>query len=185
MNDSFNLTKYFRNQYLAEGKWVDVSPSDLVNVDDDIINLINTAYASIGGHANFSDVGDIGKEASRGADYEIIDIDGDEVIDAVIVSKDKGAGEKIVGMGHDGSSPAKRAAIGYHIEKLKKPGFYIEVSGRIKDILINSGVPQVTDSNTIKKALSGKDIKLNGDGSYKRKLGGTWHNKIMLGSPLL
>jgi|TARA_R110000744_G_scaffold144450_2_gene256559 hypothetical protein len=183
--DNFNLTKYFRDQYLAEGKWVDVSPSDLNNVDDDIISLINTAYASIGGHANFSDVGDVSKEASRGADYEIIDIDGDEVIDAVVVSKDKSAGEKIVGMGHDGTSIAKRAAISHHIDKLKKPGFYIEVSGRIKDILLNSGVPQVTDPNTIKKALVGKDIRLNDDGSYKRKLGGSWHDKIMLGSPSL
>ena len=181
----FNLHKYFKKQYLAEGNWMDVPRAALDTLDDDIINLINTAYSSIGGHANFKDKEDIGNEAAKGAEYEIIDLDDDKEFDAVSISKNKRAGEKLVGMGHDGTSPAKRAAISHQIEKLKKPGFYIEVSGRIKDILLNAGVPQVTDEITIEKALKGKDIKLNNDGSYRRKLGGTWHEKIMLGTPLV
>ena len=50
---------------------------------------------------------------------------------------------------------------------------------------MKAGVPQVTDENTIETALAGKDIKMNPDGSYRRQIGGTWHEKIMLGSPLV
>ena len=183
--DTFNLTSYFRKQYLNEGEWEKVEKKDIPLVDDDIIKLITTAYDSIGGHPNYKTSGDVGKEANKGAEYEVIDIDGDDVLDAVSVSKNRRGGDKFVATGHDGTSAAKRAVITHKIEKLKKPGFYIEVSGRIKDILLQAGIPQVTDEKTIKTALDGKDIKMNQDGSYKRNLGGTWHEKIMLGSPLI
>ena len=182
---NFNITKFFRDQYLAEGDWENIPKSDLDKVDDDLIKLINTAYDSIGGHANFSTASDIGKESSRGADYEVIDLDDDGDFDAVNVSKSKPVGTKFVATGHDGSSEAKRAVIGHKIDRLKRPGFYVEVSGKIQDILMKAGVKQVTDEYTIEKALAGKDIKMNADGSYRRQIGGTWHEKIMLGSPLV
>lgn len=183
--NNFNLTKFFREQYLAEGQWQDLSNKDLGEYDDDIIGLIQTAYDSIGGHPNYKDVNDVSKEANKGANYKIIDLDNDGDIDATMVSKPKPSGEKFVAAGHDGSSQAKRAVITHKIEKLKQPGFYIEVSGRIKDILVAAGIPQVTDEATIEKALEGKKIIVNKDGSYKRKIGGTWHEKIMLGSPMV
>ena len=183
--DNFNLTKFFRNQYLAEGEWNELSSRDVEGYKDDIIGLITKAYSYVGGHSNYTSPEDIAKEASRGADYEVIDLDDDGVIDAVNVSKDKPAGTKFVATGHDGSSQAKRAVITHKIDRLKKPGFYVEVSGKIQDILLKAGVPQVTDKATIEKALSGKDIKMNDDGSYQRKIGGTWHEKILLGQPLV
>ena len=185
----FSLQKYFRNQYLKESilaeEWDKLSTSELPEYEDDIIELIKSAYAYIGGHSNYKTADDVGKEANRGAEYEVIDIDGDDEIDAVSVSKEKRAGEKFVATGHDGSSPAKRAVITHKIDRLKKPGFYIEVSGKIKDILLKAGVPQVTDKNTIEKALAGKEIKMNDDGSYTRSIAGTEHEKIMLGTPLV
>jgi len=185
----FSLQKYFRNQYLKESvlaeEWDKLSTSELPEYEDDIIKLIKSAYAYIGGHSNYKDVDDVGDEADRGAEYEVIDIDGDEEIDAVSVSKEKKAGSKFVATGHDGSSPAKRAVITHKINRLKKPGFYIEVSGKIKDILLKAGVPQVTDQATIEKALAGKDITMNDDGSYTRKIAGVEHEKIMLGTPLV
>ena len=115
----------------------------------------------------------------------MIDLDDDGDIDAVNVSKRKAAGEKFVATGHDGSREAKRAVITHKIDRLKKPGFYVEVSGKIKDILLKAGVPQVTDQATIEKALAGKDIIMNDDGSYTRSIAGTKHEKIMLGTPLV
>jgi hypothetical protein len=186
----FSLQKYFRNQYLkesvlAEEEWDKLSTSELPEYEDDIIKLIKYAYDYIGGHSNYKNVDDVDKEASRGAEYEVIDIDGDDEIDAVSVTKGKEAGEKFVATGHDGSSSAKRAVITHKIDRLKVPGFYIEVSGRIKDILLKAGVPQVTDQATIEKALAGKDITMNDDGSYTRSIAGTEHEKIMLGTPLV
>tara|TARA_R110000796_G_scaffold97782_2_gene205018 strand:- start:539 stop:1093 length:555 start_codon:yes stop_codon:yes gene_type:complete len=182
--DNFNLTKFFRNQYLAEGEWKDLSSKDLEDYKDDIIGLILKAYSYIGGHSNFSTSDDIGKEAARGADYEVIDLDNDGDIDAVNVSKTKSAGTKFVATGHNGSSQAKRAVITHKIDRLKRPGFYVEVSGKIQDILLKAGVHQVTDEATIEKALAGKDVIMNKDGSYKRKIGGAWHEKILLGQPI-
>jgi hypothetical protein len=72
----------------------------------------------------------------------------------------------------------------YKIDKLKKPGFYIEVSGRIKDIFIEAGVPVVTDEDTIRKVLKGKEFTMNDDGTYDRKIAGTSHTKTLMGTPL-
>lgn len=182
---SFSLRKYFKNQYLLEGDWDKLSSVEASDEADDIIELIKSAYAYIGGHSNFKSVSDVDKETGRGAEYEVIDLDDDGDIDAVNVSKRKAAGEKFVATGHDGSREAKRAVITHKIDRLKKPGFYVEVSGKIKDILLKAGVPQVTDEATIEKALAGKDITMNDDGSYTRSIAGTKHEKIMLGTPLV
>ena len=34
--DNFNITKFFRKQYLAEGDWKEISGSDLEEYKDDI-----------------------------------------------------------------------------------------------------------------------------------------------------
>ena len=187
----FDLAKYFKNLYLAEveelpkGKWEKLSKVELADYEGDIFTLIANAYSYLpGGHSNYSDADDVEKEASRGAEYEVIDLDGDQELDAVSVSKDKPAGEKFVATGHDGTSPAKRSVITHKIDRLKKPGFYIEVSGRIKDILVSANVPQVKDKATIEKALPGKEIMMNDDGSYRRKIGGKFYEKVMMGTPI-
>ena len=187
----FDLAKYFKNLYLAEveelpkGKWEKLSKAELADYEGDIFTLIANAYSYLpGGHSNYSSADDVEKEANRGADYEVIDLDGDSELDAVSVSKDKPAGEKFVATGHDGTSPAKRSVIKHKIDRLKKPGFYIEVSGRIKDILVSANVPQVKDKATIEKALPGKEIMMNDDGSYRRKIGGKFHEKVMMGTPI-
>jgi len=185
----FDLSKFFKNQYKAQAlleDWEDLKSSELDDYKDDIYTLISTAYSYLpGGHSNYSNPDDVEKEAKRGADYEVIDLDMDGDIDAVSVSKEKEAGDKFVASGHDGSSPAKRAVIGHKISQLKKPGFYVEVSGKIKDILLKAGVPQVTDKETIEKVLRGKEISMNDDGTYDRKIAGTNHTKMLLGKPLV
>jgi hypothetical protein len=86
-------------------------------------------------------------------------------------------------MGHDGSSPAKRASIGRKVKMLKTKGHYIEVSGKLKDILLASGIPVVDDEKTIKKLLKGKDFTLNADGTYARKIAGKLYTKTIMGKP--
>jgi len=185
----FNLHKYFNKQYYSEAikeDWDKLSKSELDDYSGEIIDLISTAYSYLpGGHSNYSSDSDIEKEADRGAEYEVTDLDADGDIDAVSVSKKKPSGEKFVATGHDGSSPAKRAVITHKIDRLKQPGYYVEVSGKIKDILLKAGVPQVTDEATIEKVLAGKDVTMNDDGSYVRSIGGTDHTKILLGRPLV
>ena len=116
----FNLHKFFNKKYHNQAikeDWDKLTPEEAFDEADDIIDLISTAYSYLpGGHSNYKDVSDVSKEAGRGAEYEVTDLDADGDIDAVSVSKKKSAGEKFVATGHDGSSPAKRAVITHKIK---------------------------------------------------------------------
>ena len=158
--------------------WFPLSKEEIKDVEDDILDLIQNAYGPIGGHPNYKSVGDL-----AGSDYEVIDLDNDPEIDAVTVTKKRAGGTKYVGLGHDGSSQGKRGSIGRTIDKLENPGTYIEASGKMADILSKANVTQVTDEDTIRKALKGKEIKMYDDGSYDRILGGKKYRKLMFGKP--
>ena len=186
---SFDLKKY-----LAEGRlfeepgfeknvWVNLTDEEKEEFADEIFGLIDKAYAPIGGNPNYKSSSDVvGSE--RNANYMVIDLDDDPEFDAVKVTKDKAAGNKSVGMGHDGSKPARSAAVNITAIMLKEPGHYVEVSGKLKDILIAKGVPVVTDRETIQQVMKGKDITMNNDGTYSREIGGEKHTKTLMGNPL-
>ena len=165
---------------IPKNSWKPISSSELKDVEDDILDLIQNAYGPIGGHPNYKSVGDL-----AGSDYEVIDLDDDPEIDAVTVTKKRSGGTKYVGLGHDGSSQGKRGSIGRTIDKLENPGTYIEASGKMADILSKANVTQVTDEDTIRKALKGKEIKVYDDGSYDRVLGGKKYRKLMFGKPIV
>ena len=163
---------------IPKNSWKPISSSELKDVEDDILDLIQNAYGPIGGHPNYKSVGDL-----AGSDYEVIDLDDDPEIDAVTVTKKRSGGTKYVGLGHDGSSQGKRGSIGRTIDKLENPGTYIEASGKMADILSKANVTRVTDEDTIRKALKGKEIEMYDDGSYDRVLGGKKYRKLMFGKP--
>ena len=186
---SFDLKKYLANNPLLKeeagfdkNKWINLTKDEQDEFADEIFNLINTAYSPIGGNPNYKSPDDVvGDE--RDANYMVIDLDDDPEFDAVKVTKDKAAGNKSVGMGHDNSSPAKSAAVNITAIMLKEPGHFIEVSGKLKDILIAKGVPVVTDKETMQQAMKGKNITMNDDGTYSREIGGEMHTKTLMGNP--
>jgi len=163
---------------IPKNSWKPISSSELKDVEDDILDLIQNAYGPIGGHPNYKSVGDL-----AGSDYEVIDLDDDPEIDAVTVTKKRSGGTKYVGLGHDGSSQGKRGSIGRTVDKLGDSGTYIEASGKMADILSKANVTQVTDKDTISKALKGKEIEMQDNGSYTRYLGGKKYIKLMFGKP--
>ena len=173
-----SLVQLLKEVSIPKNKWVPLSGNDIKDLEDDILDLIQNAYGPIGGHPNYKSVGDL-----AGSDYEIIDLDDDPDLDAVTVTKQRAGGTKHVGIGHDGTSPGKRGAIGRTIDQLDKPSNYIEASGAIENILRKAGVVQVTDEETIRKALKGKEIKVYDDGTYDRILGGKKYRKTMFGKP--
>ena len=117
---------------LLENNWRPLTSSEVQDDQDELFKMINTAYAPIGGHPNVTSPSDI-KSAADG--YEVIDLDDDPEADATIMSKQRAGGTKLVGMGHDNSKPAKSAAVARTVNNLNKNGYYIEVSGKIFDIL--------------------------------------------------
>lgn len=186
---SFDFKKYILDNPLLKeedgfekNQWINLTKDEQDEFADEIFNLINTAYSPIGGNPNYKSSSDvIGDEV--GATYMVIDLDDDPDFDAVKITKNKSAGNKSVGMGHDGSKPARSAAVNITAIMLKEPGHYVEVSGKLKDILISKGVPVVTDKETIQKVMAGKDITMNDDGTYSRSIGGEMHTKTLMGNP--
>lgn len=169
---------------LPKNKWVDLSDDEKKEAKELLFKLIDDAYASIGGHPNYNSPEDVvGGEGD--AHYVVIDLDEDPEIDAVVTFKDKSAGKKYASIGHDGSKAAKSQSINKIATDLKSQGFFIEVSGVLKDIMKSKGVPQITDSNVIKAVLKGKDIDLNDDGTYQRKIGNKTFTKALFGNPLV
>ena len=165
---------------LLENNWRPLSSAEVEDDKDELFKMIDTAYAPLGGHPNVTNPGDV-KSAADG--YQVIDLDDDPEDDAVVMTKQRAGGTKLVGMGHDNSKPAKSAAVAKTVSDLNKNGYYIEVSGKILDILKAKGVAIVDDEETVKAALKGKDIVWHGDGSYDRILGGEKHRKVMMGKP--
>lgn len=187
---SFNLKRFFRNQYLVEdklnefekNKWIYLTDEEKEEFADDVFDMIDLAYKEIGGHPNYKSPQDV-MGSEKDANYMVIDLDDDPEFDAVKISKDKSVGKKLVGMGHDGSSPAKSAAVNITALLLKKPGHFVEVSGKLKDILQAKGAPIIKDEEMIRKVLKGKEIEYIGDGSYKREIGGKMFTKMLMGKP--
>lgn len=161
--------------------WRPLTPPELVKAKKLIFDLISHAYEPIGGHPNVTKPDDIGPEV--GDMFAVIDVDQDPEPDAVAVTKSRAGGTKHVAMGHDGGSKAKSASVNHTAGQLKKQGHYIEVSGKILDILKAKGVDIVDDEETIRRALKGKEIEMHPDGSYDRVIGGEKHRKVMMGKP--
>ena len=155
----------------------------------EFFNLIQTAYAEIGGHIKIQSPEDVFSDPDWNY-WEGEDIHGTRDFDMVMFGQKTKFGVKFSGVGHDGTKDAKRAYIDARGVDLKKMGFYIEVSGKIAEILINKyNVPIVTDPDTVNKVL-GKTVQwigsmpdASGDGWYSRNIAGRPHDKIMLGRP--
>jgi hypothetical protein len=158
-------------------------------LEDEFFDLISVAYAELGGHAKIKSPKDVFSDPDWNY-WEGIDIHGDNNFDMIMFGQKTNYGIKYSGVGHDGSSAAKREYISARGKELKKLGYYIEVSGKIAEILLNNyDVPVVTDPIIIEKVL-GKSVEfigtiegMPGNGWYSRILGGHSHNKILLGRP--
>jgi hypothetical protein len=155
----------------------------------EFFDLISTAYAAIGGHAKIKSPEDVFGDPDWNY-WEGLDIHGDDDFDMIMFGKKTKCGVKYSGVGHDGSSQAKREYIAARGRDLNKLGFYIEVSGRIAEILLDSyDVPVVSDESIVEKVLGkkvdwiGSKEGVSGAGWYSRKLGGKMHDKILLGRP--
>lgn len=165
---------------LEKNKWTSIPKEELEDYKKLIFDLIDTAYSGIGGHSNIKSPQDI---ASHGDEFDVINLDADPEPDGVTIAKKREGGKKFVATGHDGSSAAKSAVVNHKAKELQQPGYYIEASGKMAEILIGKGVAVVTDEDVVRKVLKGKEIEWHGDGSYTREIGGEKKVKVLLGKP--
>jgi len=176
-----------------KGKYIQVTdPSELQGIQDQLFDLIQNAYASIGGHVKFSSPSDV---LDPNLTYwKVADIDADPELDVTSFGKNTSHGVKHTGMGHDGGRANIKNLLTYKSNLLKTPGHYIEVSGPAFDSFVGKGgVPIVDDEETVRDILSPREINWHGahptdpskkgNGWYTRTIGGGEHTKIMAGMP--
>jgi hypothetical protein len=173
-------------------KAIEFNPNKHPELSTEFFDLISTAYAEIGGHAKIKTPDDVFSDPDWNW-WEGLDIHGSNDFDIVMFGQKTKYGVKFSGVGHDGSKEAKRAYIESRAKDLLKPGYYIEVSGKLAEILIDRyNCPVVTDQAEVEKVLGKKldwkgenpeDKNASGKGWYVREIGGHKHAKIMLGKP--
>ena len=174
------------NEWLFE-KFADVHPkqmyvnvphSELLDYADEIVDLINKAYTGKGGNLEFKKGSDL-----KGTDvtyWLAKDVDTDPDADIVLGGKPTPHGTKMVVMGQDGSPLAKKDTVLKMIELMKTRGFYAELD---LELAQKFGLSHIKDEKVIRKVLN-KEVKMNPDGSYDRKLtAGPVKTKVLVGIP--
>lgn len=177
------ITEANRGLSTAKDRWETIGISDVKknrNVQQDIFDIINAAYAPIGGHPDFPNADSVPADNNI---TDVIDTDAPDDVDAVVLSKTTPFGKKLTTLGSDGGAEAKREVLKKAVEILNTQGSYVEASGKLLDILVARGAPVVKDEAAVRAVLKGKEIEWQGDGVYSRKIGGKAHRKTMLGKP--
>ncbi len=173
-----------------KGKYVEPTSTEKNQEKEVLFDLIQNAYASIGGHVKFKSSDDINQSSL--AYWQVADIDEDPEIDVVFFGKQGPYGVKHTGMGHDGERPNIKNLLTKKTQLLKTPGNYVEVSGTAFDSLVGyGGVPTIDDERIVRAVLGNNkplkwhgrhpDGKKDGDGWYTRTIGGKELTKIMAG----
>lgn len=179
-----------------KGEYVQVTDrKELEDLQSQLFDLIQNAYASIGGHFKFKSPSDVmDPELTY---WKVADVDSDPEIDVTTFGKTTKHGIKHTGLGHDGDKPNIKSLLKYKTNLLKTPGNYVEVSGDAFDSFVGyGGAPIVDDEETVRNILGpgrssettwhGKhptDSSKSGEGWYTRILGDREHTKIMVGIP--
>jgi hypothetical protein len=168
------------------------------NLDDEIYELIQTAYADVE-----LEPGKFGNAKVRApkdlpAGYTVLraaELDGDPEPDYFRGGKTKSGRFKLGIVGHDGSEAAIQMYLEETAKELKSGGI-AEMSGKIAHIMITRhGVPAVTSKEGV-ESLLGKQVSWIGihpdekyasrygadyEGWYSRNIAGGAHMKILLG----
>lgn len=156
--------------------------------EPDLIDMIRTSYAYVGGHPKLNSVGDLSREYP---DWVVLDIDDDPEIDVGIFGSPNKKGMKLGASATDGTLTAKQAMNNLKMQ-LFTNGWWAEVSDAPAHIALNKlGLKPIDDEEYVKELLVGKDIKWHGEhpegkfpgtyGWYTRDIGGTPHAKIIVG----
>ena len=162
---------------LPKNRYVEMPSRDAADHADAIIELINKAYAHVGGNLKMRSASDI-----RNGDvtYWILkDINDDPDPEIALGGYATDKGIKMTVMGQDGSSNARYDAKTKMIELMKTRGFYAEMD---KDLAQKMGLASIRDENRVREVL-GKDLDWHNDGSYTRTIAGGKHTKVLVGIP--
>jgi len=193
--ETLDIKESFADHF-GKNQWVKLSREEIKQYPelfDEMFNMIDQSYAYIGGHANYQSPEDIRYNRDITV-FSLIDLDDDKEADAMNLGKATSSGIKSVASATDGSRFAKDALLKRNLENLSKKGYYAEVSGTAAKVMLRMGVNVVNDENIVREVLGRKEITWFGanpkgefpgsDGWYGRRIGGEFHEKIMIGFPI-
>ena len=163
------------------------------DIEQDVFDMIEKSYASLGGHAKIKKPSDVGTQYPY---WNVADTDEDPEPDVAELSSSSPTshGKKLGAVATDGSAEAKNALMDMLRHFFSTPGNWAEVSGAMANILIKKlGIKPVEDVEKVKSLLGGKEIVWNGsenpegnslnvNGWYTRVIGSEPHTKIIVGS---
>lgn len=179
----------FNDIFQVKNKWVKVTSDEKNKLADEFFELISVAYYPIGGHIKVRNAKDLIK--SDWDVWQAIDYDSDPDAEIVIFGKSTPFGIKWSGVGHDGTKASKKLYLQHKIEAHKTSGNFTEVSEKLAEIFLNSGITYVNNEKDVSKVI-GKKIEwkgestegMPGDGWYTRTIGGLQpKEKILVGMP--
>jgi len=186
---------------LDKGQWHEIPLEDIkaaaderggeLNLADELFQLIDTAYKSIGGHLKLASPSAL---PSAYPEWLAMDIDADPGPDVLRVNKNAPGGTKMSAVGHDGTREAINIYLTKTAELLHIKSYYSEMSKGVAHIMITRyNVPYVMDQESAEQTL-GKSVQWIGehpekrypgyDGWYKRTIAGKEEMKILLGKPI-
>ena len=173
-------------------------PPDVRNLDEEIFDLIQTAYAEVEIEPGMYGNAKIRSPADLPGGYTIMqaaDLDDDPGPDFFRGGKMRNGRYKLGIVGHDGTDVAINKYLEETARQLKS-GAIAEMSGKIAHIMITRhGIPAVTTHEAVESML-GKPVEWIGrhpedhyadrygtsyEGFYTREIGGDSHMKILLG----
>lgn len=161
------VARYLAKVLLPTARWIEAKPSQFDEHQRETIwHLYDISYGNVGQH-----ISGLSQLLGKYEIFWLVDIDGDDTIDAFIAYKKTRFGKKLALLGSDGSPAAKRAAVAKAIQLLKFSGWYAELSGRPAQIMESAGIPKVDSEELVRRILP-TDIEWLGDGRYKRQIGG-------------
>ena len=195
--------KKWQDYNASTGQWLDIPLEDIkkaaqaqggeITIASELYDLIEKAYAEIGGHFDFTKPSDLPDDYT---DWSAVELDGDAEPDALrVAKKGQGTGLKMAAAGHDGTRKAIDAYLARTADLLKSTGYYGEMSKGLAHVMIKyHNVPFVNNKEDVERVL-GKTVEWVGahpegkypnyTGWYVRMIGGKHRDmKILLGRPI-
>lgn len=172
---------------LPKNQWVaDIANDAKQEVGDELVDLVKTAYSNTPQGSFVNSIKDV-----IPSDWNVIDFDSDPDIDSCVFYRgprgsEPWQGNKIQGIGHDGTKPSKQKAVGKTVELLNLPGWWIESSDAMRAVLKKLNVPAVTDITILQKLFNDPNLTMIDHDTYKRKLGsGQEITETVFGNPIV
>ena len=166
-----------------KGQYIPLDDKEKQQAKQDLFDLIQNAYKSIGGHVKFKSPDDV--MDSELQYWRAADLDDDPELDVVYFGKITPSGVKHTGIGHDGERGNIKNLLSRKSGELKSPGNYVEVSGAAFDSFVNKGgVPPAEDEDKVRTILKGKELEWHGKHPQGTKPGNGWYTRTIGGKKL-